>query len=253
MARWKAVASTVKLRVAGERTPERRVILHDLIEIAPDHQRRKGAVIEQDPILGMVDDVDELVVEQPRIEGVVDRADAGVAAVALHGRTAAQFYSGQADWTAIARLREALPDIPVLGNGDIFSADDVLFTFSEERVRGKNAAIPITVYSNDTATTQKGFKKTIELFRELEAVVGPAAVLATTPSSVTAGETDNDSPRAIRSGWRYRHNLTSKRYEGGVACDVAGGGDRFERGAWKALGKVSGEPARQGVTRGRRE
>ena len=50
-------------------------------------------------------------------------ADAGVAAVALHARTAAQRYSGTADWSAIARLRDALPaELPVLGNGDIFSA-----------------------------------------------------------------------------------------------------------------------------------
>ena len=41
--------------------------------------------------------------------------DAGVAAVALHGRTASQFYSGKADWDAIARLREALPDVPGAG------------------------------------------------------------------------------------------------------------------------------------------
>ncbi len=53
--------------------------------------------------------------------------DAGVAAVALHARTAAQRYSGTADWSAIARLRDALPaEIPVLGNGDIFSAADAL-------------------------------------------------------------------------------------------------------------------------------
>ena len=50
----------------------------------------------------------------------------GAAAVALHGRTAAQRYSGEADWTAIARLKEAVRSIPVLGNGDIFSADDAL-------------------------------------------------------------------------------------------------------------------------------
>lgn len=50
----------------------------------------------------------------------------GVAAVALHGRTAADYYSGTADWSAIARLKEAVPDIPVLGNGDIWSADDAL-------------------------------------------------------------------------------------------------------------------------------
>ncbi|MFI9031202.1 tRNA dihydrouridine synthase DusB [Streptomyces sp. NPDC053560] len=51
----------------------------------------------------------------------------GVTAVALHGRTAAQHYGGTADWDAIARLKEhvgAVSDIPVLGNGDIWSADD---------------------------------------------------------------------------------------------------------------------------------
>ncbi len=50
----------------------------------------------------------------------------GVAAVALHGRTAAQAYSGTADWEAIARLKEAVTSVPVLGNGDIWSAEDAL-------------------------------------------------------------------------------------------------------------------------------
>ncbi|MDQ0259763.1 tRNA dihydrouridine synthase DusB [Sinomonas atrocyanea] len=62
--------------------------------------------------------------------------DAGVAAVALHGRTAAQFYSGTADWSAIARLREALPDVPVLGNGDIWSAEDAVRMVRETGVDG---------------------------------------------------------------------------------------------------------------------
>jgi tRNA-dihydrouridine synthase len=48
-----------------------------------------------------------------------------VAAIALHGRTVAQSYSGQADWEAIGRLVESV-DIPVLGNGDIWEAADAL-------------------------------------------------------------------------------------------------------------------------------
>jgi nifR3 family TIM-barrel protein len=50
----------------------------------------------------------------------------GAVAVALHARTAAQRYSGQADWSAISRLKEAVRTVPVLGNGDIFSAQDAL-------------------------------------------------------------------------------------------------------------------------------
>ena len=51
--------------------------------------------------------------------------DAGAGYVALHGRTAADFYAGDADWAAIAELAELL-DIPVLGNGDIWEAEDAL-------------------------------------------------------------------------------------------------------------------------------
>jgi len=50
--------------------------------------------------------------------------DTGCAAIALHGRTAAQHYSGQADWDAIAQLKAAVTSIPVLGNGDIWEAAD---------------------------------------------------------------------------------------------------------------------------------
>ncbi|WP_030910472.1 tRNA dihydrouridine synthase DusB [Streptomyces sp. NRRL F-5126] len=52
--------------------------------------------------------------------------DEGITAIALHGRTAAQHYGGTADWDAIARLKEHVPEIPVLGNGDIWSAEDAL-------------------------------------------------------------------------------------------------------------------------------
>jgi len=50
----------------------------------------------------------------------------GCVAVALHARTAAQLYDGEADWGAIARLKQAVTRIPVLGNGDIWEAEDAL-------------------------------------------------------------------------------------------------------------------------------
>ncbi|GII80347.1 tRNA dihydrouridine synthase DusB [Sphaerisporangium rufum] len=53
-------------------------------------------------------------------------AEEGLSAVALHGRTAVQHYGGTADWDAIARLKDAVPEIPVLGNGDIWTAEDAL-------------------------------------------------------------------------------------------------------------------------------
>ncbi len=62
--------------------------------------------------------------------------DAGVAAVALHGRTAADYYSGVADWDAIAELRSALPDVQVLGNGDIWSAADAVRMMQQTGVDG---------------------------------------------------------------------------------------------------------------------
>lgn len=50
----------------------------------------------------------------------------GAAAVALHARTAAQRYSGTADWEQIAQLKQHVQTIPVLGNGDIYDASDAL-------------------------------------------------------------------------------------------------------------------------------
>ena len=48
---------------------------------------------------------------------------AGASAITIHGRTREQFYSGQADWGIIAAVKKAVR-IPVIGNGDIASAED---------------------------------------------------------------------------------------------------------------------------------
>ncbi|HUM02598.1 MAG TPA: tRNA-dihydrouridine synthase, partial [Thermoanaerobaculia bacterium] len=54
----------------------------------------------------------------------------GAAAVALHARTAKQMYTGRADWREIARLKETV-SIPVVGNGDVNSPEDVVRMFRE--------------------------------------------------------------------------------------------------------------------------
>jgi nifR3 family TIM-barrel protein len=56
---------------------------------------------------------------------------AGVGSIALHARTASEFYSGHADWSAIAKLKDAVTTVPVLGNGDIWSAEDALRMVAE--------------------------------------------------------------------------------------------------------------------------
>ena len=55
---------------------------------------------------------------------------AGAAAVAVHGRTREQFYSGKADWNIIRQVKEAV-SIPVIGNGDLLTAEDVIAMYEQ--------------------------------------------------------------------------------------------------------------------------
>jgi tRNA-dihydrouridine synthase B len=62
-------------------------------------------------------------------------ADAGIAAITVHGRTREQGYSGTADWNVIAEVAGAVP-IPVIGNGDVCSPADVAKRRSETGIAG---------------------------------------------------------------------------------------------------------------------
>ena len=61
--------------------------------------------------------------------------DAGVAAIAIHGRTREEYYSGKADWNIIRKVKEAVK-IPVIGNGDVKTKEDAKMMFEQTNVDG---------------------------------------------------------------------------------------------------------------------
>ena len=72
------------------------------------------------------------------LESAKSAADLGVTWVALHARTAAQLYEGRSDWNKITELVEHLSntDVPVLGNGDIWSGEDAVKMMSQTGCAG---------------------------------------------------------------------------------------------------------------------
>jgi nifR3 family TIM-barrel protein len=113
----------------GSALPWRRRLFARLVRSAVDAARPHGVPVTVKMRKGIDDD------HLTYVEAGLAAQDAGVAAVALHGRTAAQRYSGTADRDAIATLKRAL-DVPVLGNGDIWEADDALRMVAHTGVDG---------------------------------------------------------------------------------------------------------------------
>jgi nifR3 family TIM-barrel protein len=110
----------VTRRGGGAALPFKRRLFGDIVAAAVRAAEPAGIPITVKFRIG-IDDEHHTYLDAGRI------AEAeGAVAVALHARTAAQRYSGQADWSMVSRLVEAVTTIPVLGNGDVFAASDAL-------------------------------------------------------------------------------------------------------------------------------
>jgi nifR3 family TIM-barrel protein len=101
----------------GAALPWKRRLLSAILEATVAAAAPYGVPVTMKTRMGIDDD------HLTYLEAGTIAQDAGCAAIALHARTAAQHYSGAADWSAIAELVEHV-DIPVLGNGDIWEASD---------------------------------------------------------------------------------------------------------------------------------
>ncbi|GAA1894408.1 tRNA dihydrouridine synthase DusB [Lapillicoccus jejuensis] len=109
----------------GSALPWKRELFRSIVGAVVEEGARGDVPVTVKMRIG-IDDTHETYLEA----GLAAEAE-GVAAVALHGRTAAQAYSGHADWSAIRRLKETVTSIPVLGNGDVWSAEDALRMVAE--------------------------------------------------------------------------------------------------------------------------
>jgi nifR3 family TIM-barrel protein len=103
----------------GGALPWKRLLLGEILTAAVDATEPYGVPVTMKTRKG-IDDDHLTFLDAGRIA-----QETGVAAIALHGRTVSQAYSGKADWDAIGELVQHV-DIPVLGNGDIWEAKDAI-------------------------------------------------------------------------------------------------------------------------------
>jgi len=108
----------VTVRGGGAAIPAKPRLLRSIVRAAVENSGRVPVTVKLR--LG-IDERHETFGEAGRIA-----QEEGCAAVGLHARTAAQLYDGEARWEEIARLKQTVTRIPVLGNGDIWEAEDAL-------------------------------------------------------------------------------------------------------------------------------
>ncbi len=127
---------------------------------------------------------DETDANAPELAAVLE--ENGAAAVAVHGRTRVQYYTGKADWDIIRKVKETV-SIPVIGNGDIFCGEDV---------------INMREYTGcDGVMVARGAKGNPWIFREIRAAL--------------SGETIPERPEETEvTAMLLRHAALSVRYKG---------------------------------------
>ena len=113
-------AAKVTRKGGGAAVPARPNLLREILRAAVRAASPYGVPVTAKFRMGLRDDL-----LTHRRTGEI-AAEEGVTWIALHARTAEQHYSGEARWDAIAELKQAVPGIPVLGNGDIWEATDAV-------------------------------------------------------------------------------------------------------------------------------
>ncbi|MGY5885316.1 tRNA dihydrouridine synthase DusB [Modestobacter lacusdianchii] len=169
----------------GSALPWHRVLLRDIVRAAVGAARDVPVTIKTR--IGI--DADHVTyLDAGRIA-----QDEGAAAITLHGRTADQLYSGTADWAPIARLVETV-DIPVLGNGDLWEADDALRMVAETGcagvVVGRGCLGRPWLFGDLAAAFAGSARRTLPTFREVAAIMHRHATLLAADQGEVHGCTD---------------------------------------------------------------